>query len=215
MIEIIPAILEKEFSEVKAKIKRVEQEAPSVKWVQLDIMDGGFVPNITWNNPANLSSLNTNLSFELHLMVENPEEEIERWSTCPHIKRILFHRETLSEEEMVRLLVLIKEKRMEGGIVLNPQTSLEKIKNHIPILEEVMFMGVNPGFSGQPLIEGVLNKIKALHELYPSIPIGIDGGVNKETSPRLISSGVTRLCVASYLWKSANLQRGIETLGYS
>lgn len=212
MVEVIPAILEKEFSEVRAKIHRIEQEAPSARWVQLDVMDGKFVPNVTWNNPVEFSTLTTNLSFELHLMVENPRKEIERWSTCPPIKRFFFHREAVTEEEMVKLLVLIKEKRREGGIVLNPKTSLETIRDHMAILDGVMFMGVNPGFSGQQLIGGVLNKIKALHGLYPSVPIAVDGGVNEKTAPRLISSGAARLCVASYLWKSGDAERAIEKL---
>lgn len=210
--EVIPAILAYNFDEVADKIKRIKKEAPTVLWAQLDIMDGKFVPNITWNNPEELSLLVTHLSFEVHLMVKSPEQQIDTWCSCPNVKRILFHREAVSIEQMVKLLVRIKEKRREGGIVLNPATSLEAIKEHLVILEEVMFMGVEPGFSGQPLQAEVLNKIRALHELYPAMPIGIDGGVNAYTARELILAGATRLYVASYLWESENLQEAIEGL---
>lgn len=212
MAIVIPAILEQNFSEIAEKIERIKKEAPTVAWVQLDIMDGQFVPNTTWNNPEELSSLASDLSFEIHLMVKNPAQEIDKWCSCPKVKRILFHREAVEAEEMVQALVEIKEKRREGGIVLNPATSLETIKDYLVILEEVMFMGVLPGFSGQPLQAEVLNKIKVLHELYSAMQIGIDGGVNAYTARELILAGVTRLYAASYLWESENLQEAIDGL---
>jgi ribulose-phosphate 3-epimerase len=212
MITVIPAILAQNFREIAKKLERIKKEAPSVEWVQLDIMDGQFVPNTTWNNPEELSSLASDLSFEVHLMVKKPAQEIDKWCSCPTVKRILFHREAVDAQEMVQALVEIKEKRREGGIVLNPATSLETIKDHLVILEEVMFMGVEPGFSGQSLQTHVLNKIKVMREMYPAMPIGIDGGVNAYTARELILAGATRLYAASYLWESENLQNAIDGL---
>ena len=212
MAIVIPAILAQNFDEIAEKIHRLKKEAPTVDWVQLDIMDGQFVPNTTWNNPEELASFTSDLSFEVHLMVKNPGQEISKWCSCPKVKRILFHREAVSAEEMVQALVEIKEARREGGIVLNPATSVETIKDHLVILEEVMFMGVEPGFSGQSLQTHVLNKIKVMREIYPAMQIGIDGGVNAYTASELILAGVTRLYAASYLWESENLQDAIDGL---
>lgn len=212
MIEIIPAILEKDFSGVAKKIQRVDAEAQSISWVQLDIMDGVFVPNTTWNFAQDLLTIQTRLFFEVHLMVANPQDEIRAWLTIPNVGRIIFHSEAIAGAQRVNTIVKIKEQRKEVGIALNPSTSLEEVRDHITILDEVLVMTVSPGFSGQPFKEGVLNKMRALKEMYPNMVVGVDGGINMETAERVIAAGATRLSVNSYLWKSADIEEAIRTL---
>lgn len=212
MLEIIPAILEQEFAEVARKIKRVEQEASEIECVQLDIMDGHFVSNVSWSRAGDLSKLTTRLYFEVHLMIEHPYDTLGSWLAHDQVRRVLVHREALDDEALVKFLVAVKEKRREVGVVLNPQTSLETIRNHLILLDEVMFMGVEPGFSGQPFKIDVLNKIRVLKQMHPQLVIAVDGGVNVSTAPHLVSAGATRLCVASFLWQSMDIGEAVRTL---
>ena len=119
MIEVIPTIIAKDFQELQEKIKKIE---PYSEWVQLDIMDGRFVENTTWNNPEELKNLKTNLNIETHLMIQNPEEKIDDWIKSG-AKRIIFHYEaTENREEVIKK---IKEAGLEVGLAINPETPID------------------------------------------------------------------------------------------
>lgn len=213
MIQIIPAILEKNFSSITAKIKRLEREAPEVFLVQLDVMDGKFVPNTTWSNFADLARIITRLSFEVHLMVENPAHYIQESCQEKRIRRVFIHRESVNDDaEYADLILQIKESQREAGIVVNPGTQFSQIEEHLVIADAVMVMGVPPGFSGQPFQESAITMIKQIRAHHPTIPIAVDGGVNADTAPRILAAGATRLCVASYIWNSQNISKAISSL---
>src|SRR3989339_68535 len=212
MREIIPAILEKQFIAIKDKVELLDRNVPEVKWVQLDIMDGRFVPNTTWHLPADLTKLSTRLKVEVHLMVMHPALLVTDWLAIPLVQRFLIHRESMVDDDQLwRLIDRIKNQGAEVGLVLNPGTPVSSIKNYLGALDTVLLMGVNPGFSGQSFDWEILPKIKELRAL-TSLPLAVDGGVNLETAPRILAAGASRLCVASYLWGSQGYRRAVMNL---
>lgn len=205
--------MEKSFDQIAVKIKRIEKEAPKIKWVQLDVMDGKFVPNSTWNHPLDLSKLSTDLNLEVHLMIQEPQSAMSSWLSQQKIKRIIVHRESVSySRQMIKLIMMIKQADREAGIALNPDTSAESIKNYLPILDEVLLMAVEPGFSGQKFQDKILDKIRVLRQFNSQILIAIDGGVNLKTAPLAIKAGASRLCAASFLWSTNDLSKAISAL---
>ncbi len=205
--------MEKTFDQVAVKIKRIEKEAPKIKWVQLDIMDGKFVSNATWNQPEDLLKIKTYLNLEVHLMVDAPLTLINSWSKQNQIKRILVHKEAVrNSNQIVKLVTAIKQANREAGIVLNPSTPVESVKDYLLILDEVLLMAVEPGFSGQKFQNKILDKIRGLRQWNSQIPIGIDGGINLETAPLAIKAGASRLYAASFLWNYSDLGKAVLAL---
>ena len=206
MIEIIPAIIAKDFNELKEKVKKVE---PYINWVQLDVMDGKFVDNSTWNNPAELKNLKTELKLEAHLMIENPEEVIDQWIDSG-VRRITFHYG--STDKCGEVLEKIKEKGLEAGIAINPGMPIEVIESFIPKLDLILVMTVEPGKGGQELIPDTLAKVKRLQDIYPGKKIQVDGGVNLENARELIKTGADVLAGGSVIFKSDNIEETINRM---
>jgi len=206
MIEVVPTIIAKDFDELKEKVKKVE---PYVEWVQLDVMDGKFVENLTWNKPSDLKGLETNLKLEVHLMVEKPEEVIDDWIKSG-IKRLIIHYE--ATEETGQIIERVKESGLEVGLAINPETSIEGISPFVKQLDVVLVMTVNPGQGGQKFLQETLWKIERLRERYPNVNIGVDGGINLETAPRVIQAGANVLASGSAIFKSDNIEETIKQL---
>jgi len=206
MIQIIPTIIAKDFQEINEKIKKIESY---VEWAQLDVMDGEFVNNSTWNKPRELKNLETNLKLEVHLMVNNPEEVIDQWIESG-VKRIIFHYEATDKHE--EIIEKIKESGLEVGLAINPETSLEVIDNFIEKLNLVLIMTVNPGFGGQDFLEENLGKIKQLRGEYKDVNIGVDGGINLETALKVIQAGANLLASGSVIFNSNNIEETINRL---
>ncbi|MDD3102175.1 MAG: ribulose-phosphate 3-epimerase [Patescibacteria group bacterium] len=203
--QIIPAVLEKDFKEVEEKINICRG---IFKLIQIDIGDNIFVKNKTWQNASDLKNFNVQMNFEVHLMVENPRLVVKKWF-FKKIKRIIFHLE--ADKNPKQILKLIKQKGFQAGLAINPRTSLEKLKNIPPeLLDEVLFMGVEPGFSGQKFEKSILKKIKSFHKMFPKVKIGVDGGVNPKTASLLEKSGANYLFVGSYFWKNLKKYPGQE-----
>lgn len=212
MPEIIPAIIAKNFEEVKKKIKLVE---PYVKWVQLDIMDGKFVPNVTWNNPADLRNESFEINLEAHLMISEPEKYIESWITAG-IKRIIFHIEAASKPE--EIIKMCREKGVQAGVAMNPETPYQSLCSGtgqtplIELVDMVLVLGVSPGFGGQKFKPEVISKIQALREANPHLTIGVDGGMNPETAKLVIDAGANVIVAGSYIYESENIEKAIDEL---
>ncbi len=206
MIQVIPTILVKDFEEIKEKIKKIESY---VDWVQLDVMDGVFVDNKTWNNPDDLKGLETNLKLEVHLMVNKPEEVIDNWINS-NIKRVIFHYEATDKHQ--EIIEKIKEAGLEVGMAINPETSIEVIDQFIEDLDLVLVMTVKPGFGQQELLEETLDKVKQLRGNYSDINIQVDGGVNLKTGPEVIQAGANLLVSGSAIFKSENIEETINKL---
>ncbi len=218
MVKVIPAIIAKTKTELEQKLRFIE---PYAKFIQLDIMDGKFVPNISLNNPSMISrvvKLYRRIFFELHLMVKNPDRVIDKWLKVPKIKRIIFHWEAFlgfNEEQRIRNLIKkIKKYKIKVGIAINPAAEVGVLRTFINEIHYVLFLTVNPGFSGQDFQESVLYKIKNFHEIFKNvkIKIGADGGINDKTAKLLKKVGVNVLSAQSFIFNSKNPLGAIKLL---
>ena len=205
-MQIIPSILVRSKEEF---IKQITGVQSAVDMIQLDIADGKFVPNTTWADPEVVEKY-TNIDVELHLMVQNPLKEVERWTATEVVKRILFHYEAV--DDFGATLEALKKYDWEIGVVLNPDTELEKIKPYLSDLDSVMFMGVVPGFQGQGLIPDVLEKIVEFNSQYSNIFTEIDGAVNKETIPDIVQTEVKAICPGSAIFGSGNPAENVDEI---
>lgn len=210
MIQIIPAIIAKDFQELKDKINQIE---PFVEWAQLDVMDGKFVDNTTWNNPSDLRELKTNLKLEAHLMVENPEEVIDDWIESG-VKRIIVHCE--STERLYKIVEKIQKAGLEAGIAINPETSVN-VLNSLFIADylspiTILIMTVRPGRGGQEFLEATLGKVIILREKYKNVNIEVDGGINLETVSKVVRAGANILIIGSAIFESEDIKKTIKEL---
>ncbi len=192
---IVPALL----SDDKQKMqKMLDTCAGFAKLVQIDIMDGKFVPS-TSITAEELVELNTNVSSELHLMTEDPFAWLEPAAQLGS-KRIIFHLETKIDQQ--KLISEIKKRQIEVGVSLNPETNIEKLKPFIDNIDLVLFMSVNPGFYGAPFIPEVLDKIKKFKQIWPHKKTAIDGGVKADNLSEIKSLGLDYICIGSAILKS-------------
>lgn len=197
MGKIIPAILAKTKEEFLSKVDSVRDFAEEI---QLDIMDGKFVPNVTWGEPDEIKKMNLP-PFEVHLMVASPEEEIEKWAGAG-AKRIIAHIEAL--EDPRSFITAVKKLGCEAGLAINPDTSIASISSFIPDLDAVLVMGVNPGFSGQEFNRIAIEKVAEIRKLDQNIPIEVDGGINLDNAAALARAGATGLVAANAIFKQSN-----------
>jgi len=200
-IKVAPSILADNFTqEAVDKVK-------SADLIHIDIMDGEFVPTKTvWADLV--AELETDLPKDVHLMIMNPEEYIDEFIDAG-ADSISFHIEATDVPEAV--IGLIQSKGVKAGIVINPETSVEKI---MPFLEEVDFvlvMSVNPGKGGQSFIEKTLDKVKFIREKFPNLDIEVDGGIDGETAKLAVKAGVNILVSGTYIY-SGDTEKKIREL---
>ncbi len=206
-IIIAPSLLAADFSDLKNEIEKVEKAG--AEYLHLDVMDGTFVPNISFGAPV-ISSIrkHSNLVFDVHLMVENPDRFIKDFVDAG-ADIITVHVE--ATKHLNRTVQLIKSYGKKVGISLNPSTPLEMIKHELKNIDMVLIMTVNPGFGGQAFIENMTDKIKELRALDANIDIEVDGGINAETGKKVKESGANILVAGSYIF-SGNYKEKIDSL---
>ncbi|MCR4422146.1 MAG: ribulose-phosphate 3-epimerase [Spirochaetales bacterium] len=202
--KICPSIFASDFSIIKDEIKKIEDFG--CKIIHLDVMDGNFVPNISFGPKITSDILNvTNLIADLHLMVSNPSFFIDKF-LFDKIKYITFHLEALnSEEDIFNLINKIKKINRKVGISIKPKTDVSKIEKYLKELDLVLVMSVEPGFSGQKLIEDSLIKIDYL-DIYRKkndlrFLIQVDGGINFENAKSIIEKGADLIVIGSAFFK--------------
>jgi ribulose-phosphate 3-epimerase len=209
-MHIVPAVLAKTKKEF---IEKVQAVMPHVSFIQLDIMDGKFVPNKTWGNPAQVkkvfSEINFNKNFEVHLMVKNPEKVIAKWADAG-ARRIIYHFESTENHE--KIIKKIKALKCEVGIAINPETPVRKLLPYIYDINYVLVMSVVPGFSGREFRPEVLKKIKEIKKINKKVKVGIDGGVNLKTAKKIVAAGADVLNAANAIFKSNNIKEAIKQL---
>ena len=203
---IAPSLLAADFSKLKEEIMEVEKLG--VEYLHLDVMDGNFVPNISFGAPV-ISSLrkHSNLVFDVHLMVNEPDYLIEDFAQFSDI--ITVHAE--ATKHLNRTIQLIKSFGKKVGVALNPSTPLDVIKYDLDNNDMVLIMTVNPGFGGQKFIPEMLQKIKDLRKINQNIDIEVDGGINAETGKLVKEAGANVLVAGSYIF-SGNYKEKIESL---
>ena len=202
-VEIIPSINESDFAAVAAKIRAVEKLVP---WVHLDVSDGMFTKHVSWHDPRDLVGFETPAKIEVHLMIDQPEKEIDAWCT-KEVDRVIFHREATKSPEVV--IKKIRGAKKEVGVAIRPETNWVKL---FPFFDEVdMFqlLAVNPGPSGQQFQEETLHKLDHVRRMCKKCIIEVDGGINQEVAGRCIASGANRLVVGSALFNFGDLETAI------
>ncbi|MDR1122679.1 MAG: ribulose-phosphate 3-epimerase [Endomicrobium sp.] len=211
-IIIAPSILSANFSNLARDVKMLEQVG--VEWIHIDVMDGHFVPNITIGSGV-VKSLRkvTNLFFDAHLMITNPEKHWEDFKKAG-VDLIVFHQEILTDKK--KLAKEIKDSGVKAGVSIKPKTSIEEIEDLLPYVDLVLVMTVEPGFEGQSFMEDMVPKIKCLRKIIAvkkyNCFIEIDGGINTQTSKTCIEAGADVLVSGSYIFSAKNPTEAIKSL---
>ncbi|MFH2104641.1 MAG: ribulose-phosphate 3-epimerase [Parcubacteria group bacterium] len=208
MAELVPAILTKSLTEFEAKIRQVED---LVNMVQIDVMDGEFVPNETFNEVGKITEIETNLKYEIHLMVADVDEAIDKWLKLKPI-RITFHLEAVSPDKIEEIIGKIRNLDIGVGLAINSDTDLAEIKPHLVEIDFVLVMGVNPGFSGQKFQESTFGRVRQVKEDHPDLKVGVDGGVNADNAADLVAAGADELAVGSAVFESEDVRGAVEEL---
>lgn len=213
LILISVSLLSADFGRLNEEIKSLE---PYVDMIHVDIMDGHFVPNMTFGPPV-VAKLKSGRPMDIHLMIENPQDYLEDFARAlskAHGKRsdcyLTVHQEACTH--LHRIIQQIKKLGCRAGVALNPATPLYTIEPMLEDFDMVLFMTVNPGFGGQEFIESVLPKIKELRRRAPKLNIQVDGGMNDKTAKLAIKAGANVLVAGSYIVKAKDRKKAIESL---
>lgn len=208
-IKVAPSILSADFSCLSKEIKKVERAGADM--LHIDVMDGHFVPNITIG-PVVVKYIrrNTQLPLDVHLMIEEPQEFMDSFIEAGS-DMLTMHIETINPKRYTLYAKHLKSKEVKLGISLNPNTPLSKIKPLLNIVDFVLVMSVNPGFSGQEFIPAVITKIKQLRAVFKG-DISVDGGINHKIAGKLINAGANILTSGSYIFGAKDPKRAIERL---
>lgn len=182
---------------------------PYFSYIQIDVMDGKFVETRSFSEVEQVKEIDTPLIYELHLMVQEPAEEMLKWQSNHKIFRVLLHAEANNLREAFDFA---KQKGWKVGMVLNPETPLTAISEFLPSLDAVQFMSIRPGRQGNPFIPEVLQKIKMFTSLKNHPLCLVDGAVNKSTVKSLQDVGVDIACPGSALTKAENVENALEEL---
>ncbi|WP_077326102.1 ribulose-phosphate 3-epimerase [Virgibacillus siamensis] len=212
MTKIAPSILSADFSKLGEEIRDVEQAGAD--YIHVDVMDGHFVPNITIG-PLIVEAIKpvTKLPLDVHLMIENPDAFIPQFAEAG-ASIITVHQEACVH--LHRTLQLIRNSGVKPGVVINPATPPELIKEILPEVDLVLIMTVNPGFGGQSFIHQAARKIETVarwrKELNLSFEIEVDGGVNPETASICTDAGADVLVAGSAVFKKTDRKQAMDTI---
>ena len=212
MIKISPSILSADFANLGRDVEKLEQCGADM--VHIDVMDGMFVPNISFGLPV-IKAIRkyTTIPFDVHLMIEEPSRYIKEFVEAG-ADIITIHAE--ADRHLDRTINYIKSFGVKAAIALNPATPVEAIKHLIPNLDMVLIMSVNPGFGGQKYIKYSADKIKEVKELSDkcnrNLMIQVDGGVSKDNIEEIVKNGANVIVAGSSVFKNGEIEKNIKSL---
>lgn len=212
LLKIAPSLLAADFSRLGDEVRRAEEAGADM--LHFDVMDGHFVPNITFG-PLVVKALRnkTSLPFDVHLMIQNPDNYIERFTqagsdiitvhaeACPHLQRTVRY---------------IKKKGVKVGVSLSPDTPFHAVEHILDDLDMILIMTVNPGFGGQEFLPAVLPKIRRARQVIGerglNVDLEVDGGINVETAPLVVEAGANVLVAGTAIFGQPDYKRVIQEM---
>lgn len=205
---VAPSILSADFLHLGEAVRLIEES--EAEWVHCDIMDGHFVPNISYGIPiVKAVRPATKKVVDCHLMIEHPELYVEAFAAAG-ADMITVHQEACVHLD--RQLAQIHDLGCKAGVALNPATPVETLVDILHAVDMVLIMSVNPGFGGQKFIPRALDKVRRLRALAPDLLIQVDGGVNAETGAELVAAGADVLVAGSYVFGAKEPREAIHSL---
>lgn len=205
MLKLAPSILSADFGHLAEDVKKIEEGGAD--YIHVDVMDGHFVPNISFGAPV-MKCLNdkTGLPYDVHLMIENPDRYIDDFVT-PQTEYITVHQEACVH--LHRTIQNIKSKGVKAGVSINPATPVSTLECILPDVDLVLIMSVNPGFGGQKFIPGALEKVRELAEVKRTkgldFVIEIDGGITLDNIGEVMEAGVEMAVAGSAVFKAEDV----------
>ena len=205
MLKLAPSILSADFGHLAEDVKKIEEGGAD--YIHVDVMDGHFVPNISFGAPV-MKCLNgkTELPYDVHLMIENPDMYIDDFVT-PQTEYITVHQEACVH--LHRTIQNIKSKGVKAGVSINPATPVSTLECILPDVDLVLIMSVNPGFGGQKFIPGALEKVRELAEIKRAknldFVIEIDGGITLDNISEVMEAGVEMAVAGSAVFKAEDV----------
>ena len=212
MVKIAPSLLSANFACLKQEIDKIE----AAEWIHYDVMDGHFVPNISFGYSIlkDISKV-TDKYLDVHLMISDPFKYVDNF-IASNASLIVFHYEAVEENEIDKLIKHIKNNNVDVGIAIKPDTCQDVLKPFLSQLDLVLVMSVEPGFGGQRFNHSAIEKISKLAKLREEnnyhYLIEVDGGINESTAKLCRQAGVDVLVAGSYVFNSDDYTKAIESL---